>query len=235
MAKVREGREQEQVGAMFDRISFRYDLANRVLSFGIDQLWRNRAIRSLGSLSGKTLLDVASGTGDMLEIAHRQSRGTAQLIALDYARNMMVYGRKRHQTLPVVWLHGSADTLPFPDQTVDAVTITFGIRNVAAYETALREFHRVLKPGGKLAILEFSMPENILWRTLYGFYFNRILPIVGGGLSGNFDAYRYLPASVQKFPYGAAFNKLLYNAGFSSIHSETLTGGIATLYTADVK
>ncbi len=231
MANVVEGRAQQAVGEMFNRISRRYDLANRLLSFGIDQLWRHRTLHSLGNLEGKTLLDVATGTGDLLWLSGKLTEPPRYRIGLDYSPAMIRYGRTRHPDEKVNWLHGSGDALPLRDNSVDAITIAFGIRNIAEYPTALREFHRVLVSGGKVAILEFSIPANPVWRSVYGFYFHHVLPVVGGVLSGNFDAYRYLPASVDKFPYGERFCEYMRDAGFQEVRGVALTGGIATLYT----
>ncbi len=233
MAKVAEGREQEAVGQMFDRISRRYDLANRFLSIGIDQLWRRKTLKSLGDWSGKIHLDVASGTGDLVLMSGRLKHPPAHRIALDYSRNMMLYGQTRYPGEPIEWVQASADALPLQDRSVDIVTIAFGIRNVAKYPEALREFHRVLRPDGKVAVLEFSMPQNPIWHAIYSWYFRNILPRIGGMLSGNFDAYRYLPASVSRFPYGESFANLLTEAGFGKVTFEPLTGGIATLYLAE--
>lgn len=228
--RVVEGREQADVGVMFDRIARRYDLANRLLSMGIDQSWRFRALRSLGDLSGKTHLDVACGTGDLLWLSERINHPNHR-IGLDYSIGMMQYGKRKHPTAPVEWIHGSADALPLEDGSVDAITIAFGIRNVAKFQTALAEFHRTLSANGRVAVLEFSVPANPVWRFIFGSYFRYILPWLGGLLSGNLDAYRYLPASVAKFPYGGAFCNCLTEAGFRDVQAFPLTGGVATLYT----
>lgn len=229
--RVAEGREQKAVGQMFNRISRRYDIANRILSFGIDQRWRKQTIQSLGNLNNEVLLDVATGTGDMIWMA-KKLFPHVKTIGLDYSPQMLDLARKRDVQNQSTWIEGTADELPLDENSISAITITFGIRNVAKYQIALTEFFRVLKPKGKLAILEFSIPTNPLWKRVYLFYFRHILPVIGGWISGDKDAYRYLPNSVERFPYGESFVRILQEAGFSSVQCKALTGGIASLYTA---
>lgn len=230
MNRVVEGSEQSEVGQMFDRISKRYDLANRVLSLGVDRIWRKKSIAALGNLQNKVLLDVATGTGDMIWIALKKFP-SVKPIGLDYAPKMLELAKQRDQSQKVQWILGSADELPFEDFTIDCITISFGIRNVANYQKALDEFYRVLNWNGTVAILEFSLPTNPIWRAIYRTYFHYVLPILGGLISGDRLAYRYLPKSVEAFPYGENFVKLLMEAKFQMIKHTPLTGGIATLYT----
>ncbi|MCX7835900.1 MAG: bifunctional demethylmenaquinone methyltransferase/2-methoxy-6-polyprenyl-1,4-benzoquinol methylase UbiE [bacterium] len=231
MNRVAEGSEQTEVGQMFNRISRRYDLANRILSFGIDQCWRRKAISKLGNLQNKSMLDVATGTGDMIWIALKKYP-QLQPVGLDYAPQMLQLAKQKDTQNRVHWILGSADDLPLQDNSMDVITISFGIRNVANYQRALQEFYRVLKPNGMLAILEFSMPTNPLWKKIYRFYLFNLLPWIGGIVSGDKKAYHYLPKSVEAFPYGERLVNLMKEASFQEVQQHPLTGGIATLYTA---
>lgn len=224
---------------MFNRIAGTYDLLNRLLSMGIDQRWRRELARNLPSGNGLAVLDLATGTGDQLisilsgENGGRFSRG----VGLDPAEEMLAHGRAKLRTAGLAGKAemqlGDAQTLPFPDASFDAVTISFGIRNVADAPRALREMARVLKPGGRLLVLEFSLPPNPAARALYLTYFRHILPAIGGLISGQGAAYRYLNETVEAFPYGEAFCEWLRAAGFFRTQARPLTLGIATLYVAD--
>ena len=224
---------EESIPRMFDAIAHRYDLLNRLLSFGRDVAWRKQLTGQLADPSCRRVLDVATGTGDVLAaLAPIVSLG----IGCDMAGGMLAFGqakikrRRLGDTLALV--RADALRLAFRDGSFDAVTIAFGIRNIPEVVGALREMHRVLRPNGRLLVLEFSLPGNRWVRFGYLFYFRRILPLVGGLISGNRHAYRYLNQSVEAFPYGDAFCDLLRAAGFFKAQAHPLTLGIATLYEA---
>jgi demethylmenaquinone methyltransferase/2-methoxy-6-polyprenyl-1,4-benzoquinol methylase len=227
--------KREYVQRMFDAISPRYDLLNRLLSFGIDRYWRQRTIRALQLQTGQKLLDLATGTGDLAFAAAR--RHEIAILALDISPGMLaVAGQKstrQHRLKGSVYFTAAdAEHIPVSDDTFDAAMIAFGIRNVEQPHHALRDIRRVLKSGGRLAVLEFSMPQREPLRWLYNFYFRRVLPFVGKRISGHGEAYTYLPESVLRFPEREAFVTMLIAAGFAEASFQTLTGGIATLYLA---
>ena len=228
-------RAADRIGAMFNGLARRYDLLNRVLSLQRDQRWRRLAARLVLASRPRTVLDVATGTADlplMLTDLDPQVRVTG----VDIATEMLSRGRIKAQHHPgaarIELATGNALALPVAGASVDAVTIAFGIRNVADYRRALDEMHRVLRPSGALAILEFSLPSNPLVRYPYLVYFRHLLPLVGGWISGNAKAYRYLNRSVESFPSGAAFTRLLTEAGFERVRRLALTFGIAAIYCA---
>lgn len=218
---------------MFDAIAPRYDLLNRVLSLGIDRRWRRFAVRQLAIDPGQQVLDVATGTGDVaLEVA-RQTDPTVRIVGADFTQGMLVHGQQKIAATPfadrINLVNAPCEALPCRDGVFQGVTIAFGIRNVVDRAAGLREMCRVLRPGGRAVILEFSQPRNGLFRFAYYFYFRRILPAIGGLLSRR-SAYQYLPDSVLEFPDRQAFVQMMSDAGFSKIHSHDLTGGIATVY-----
>lgn len=219
---------------MFDDISGRYDLLNHVLSFGIDLYWRFRLIRSLPNPGDHPILDVATGTGDVGLVLKKRFPSTT-VIGLDYAyqmtRRCLTKIRAREISGFFV-VQGDGERLPFPDQKMAALTISFGFRNIGHYELALTEFFRVLIPGGSLRILEFAEPEAPVIGPLYGFYFHHILPRIGALFSRS-DAYRYLPESVDHFPARPALRALLNEAGFENISIRNLTFGTVTLISAN--
>ena len=223
---------------LFDRIARSYDFLNHLLSAGQDILWRKKAVQFIPKRSSLTVLDVASGTGDLLLAALDAHRGNGLSgFALDPATEMLKIGlgkaKKRGFQDRVLFAQGDAMALPLPDCSVDAAMIAFGIRNVADYRKGLREMLRVLRPGGRAIVLEFSLPEQRIFRQLYLFYFRHVLPVVGGILSGDLHAYRYLNATVEAFPYGRAFCRELEAAGFGNVRHFPLTFGIATIYLGD--
>jgi demethylmenaquinone methyltransferase/2-methoxy-6-polyprenyl-1,4-benzoquinol methylase len=219
--------EKAAVRTMFDRIAPRYDLLNRVLSAGIDVRWRRRCI---DAVSGQQVLDVCSGTGDLL-IEYLRRDPARRGIGVDLSTEMLARGSaKLHaRGLAGRMVAGDAERLPVRDGAFDAVTVAFGIRNVGDPDVALREMHRVLRTGGKAAVLEFSMPGGTLGGA-YRLYFTRVLPKIGALVSGDASAYAYLPASVERFARPAQFGALMTSAGFSAVRWEPLTGGIAHLY-----
>ena len=217
---------------MFDAIAPRYDLLNHLLSVGIDRRWRATAIRSLGLTGRETLLDVCTGTADVA----LQARGAARVVGVDFAGAMLAYGRRKVRAAGhdrrITLVRGDATQLPVRSGSVDAVTVAFGIRNVERPERACAEMARVMRSGGRLAILEFGVPRIPGVSTLYLWYFKYLLPRVGRMVSGHTAAYSYLPASVGTFPPPAAFMTILEQAGFTDVRADSLTLGIVYLYTA---
>ena len=221
------------VRQMFDGIASRYDLLNHLLSMGIDIVWRKKTIDQLQPGPNWRILDLATGTGDLgFECGKRA--GDIQVIGVDPSMPMLREGEKKNESRanPVAFLCGDGECLPFGGGTFDGVTIGFGIRNVAELETALNEMCRVLKVGGRVAVLEFSRPRIPVFRGLYNFYFQRILPRIGHMVSRDPNAYRYLYESVMRFPEGDDFCQRLSDAGFANIQAVRLSFGIATIYLA---
>jgi demethylmenaquinone methyltransferase / 2-methoxy-6-polyprenyl-1,4-benzoquinol methylase len=222
---------------MFDAIAPRYDLLNGVLSGGLDRYWRRRAIRSLGFTGRETLLDVCTGTGDVAIAAVRHGRGARRVLGVDFAGAMLtraqqkVSSRKLSSRIHVA--RGDAMRLPVASNSVDGVTIAFGIRNVTSAQVACAELLRVLRPGGRLAILEFGLPVIPAVRPIYLWYFRHVLPRIGRAVSRHDAAYSYLPASVGAFPWGEAFAEILRGEGFNNVKARPLTFGIVYLYTGE--
>jgi demethylmenaquinone methyltransferase/2-methoxy-6-polyprenyl-1,4-benzoquinol methylase len=221
------------IRAMFDAIAPRYDLLNRLLSLGIDRRWRTFAVAQLQIPAGGWVLDVASGTGDVaLEIAAR-TPASVRIVGEDFTQGMLVRGREKVEKSPyrgrILLVNAPCESMPHPAAIFDGVTIAFGIRNVVDRLAGLREMCRVLKPGGRVVILEFSNPRSRLFKVLYHFYFRRILPFLGGLLSQR-SAYQYLPDSVLEFPDQSTFMALMAEAGFTELKHFDLTFGIATVY-----
>jgi demethylmenaquinone methyltransferase/2-methoxy-6-polyprenyl-1,4-benzoquinol methylase len=223
----------EKIQQMFGAIAPRYDFLNRLLSFGIDRRWRKKAVRLLKYREGSRILDVATGTGDVaLEIA-RSTPDSVKITGADFCREMVELGEIKVSVSPyagrIDFKVAPCEDLPFADNTFDSVTIAFGIRNVVDRKLGLAEMWRVLRPGGRMIILEFSTPRSMLFRQIYYFYFRRLLPVVGG-LFSRYNAYKYLPDSVIEFPSHEEFSRMISEAGFHNIHIKELTFGIASIY-----
>lgn len=219
---------------MFDDISPRYDLLNTVLSFGRDRSWRKRAVRKLNPPEGARLLDLACGTGDFALAAMRYCKSIGSIVGVDFSENMLAIARKKYEQreigIPYEFQFGDARDLPLEDESVDAITIAFGIRNVVDVPKALREMHRVLRPGGRAMILEFSTPQGRVFGPLFHWYFRNVLPLIGGLISGKRSAYEYLPKSVGTFYTTEQLVELMEQAGFRDVSADRYTFGIAVAY-----
>lgn len=228
---------EDQVRTIFSEIAPKYDLLNHVLSLNIDRRWRRRAVNALDLAAddpGLRVLDACAGTYDLsLELAERPGfRG--RVVASDFARPMLVTGRDKLEGRPVDPVCGDSLRLPFPDGAFDRVMVAFGVRNLSDTRAGFREFARVLRPGGRLVVLEFTTPPNRLMRGAYLFYFHRVLPLVGRLVSGHPWAYTYLPESVREFPGPDELARQMEEAGFARTEWSWLTAGIAALHVADV-
>ena len=227
--------KKEQMRKMFDCIAPTYDALNHLFSCQIDRWWRRRAIRCLATQQPHTILDLATGTGDMA-IALAKRLPHCEVTGLDLSEEMLAVARKKAEahgfTQRITLQTGDAEQLALPDQHFDAVTIGFGIRNFARLDQCFAEMHRVLRPDGRLVIVELTTPKNRLVRTLYEFYSFRFLPWIGGLISRQKQAYRYLPASVHAFHSPERVVEMMQEAGFSDCRAHSMTFGIAHLFTA---
>ena len=218
---------------MFAGIAGRYDLLNHLLSGNIDKRWRRLVARTLqpALVEGAHVLDVACGTGDLSLVLSRA--GGARVVGLDFCRPMLEIARHKaaEESRAVPFVEGDALRLPFADEAFDVVTIAFGLRNLAGVPEGLAELKRILRPGGRIAVLEFSSPVLPGFRALFRFYFTRVLPRIGGLVSGSRGAYEYLPDSVSRFPDQKRLAELMRGAGFEGVSYRNLTGGIAALHT----
>ena len=251
--KDSESGKKQQITEMFDKIAFRYDFLNRFLSGGIDIYWRRRAIRELRGLTGArptasaagalangiptagalAILDVATGTGDMAVMLTRHLAG-AHVTGIDISRGMLEIGEQKISRLGlrdrISLQPGDSEALQFADGSFDAVTVAFGVRNFENLEEGLREMLRVLKPGGRLVVLEFSQPHTPGVRQVYDLYLRLVAPNVGKMVSSSREAYQYLNDSVKAFPEGTAFLDILNNSGYTQVRLRRLSLGICTLY-----
>jgi demethylmenaquinone methyltransferase/2-methoxy-6-polyprenyl-1,4-benzoquinol methylase len=225
--------KKEQVAKMFDNISGKYDFLNHFLSLGIDIAWRKKAIAQLRDIQPREMLDVATGTGDFAVEA--LSLHPDKIIGIDISDGMLEVGRRKMISKRLdKWIelrNADSENLPFEENRFDAITVGFGVRNFEHLEKGLLEMLRVLRPGGKLVVLEFSRPTTFPFRHLYRFYFNFVLPKIGRWISRDQAAYTYLPESVQAFPDGKNFTDILSRLGFKQTACKPLTFGISSLYT----
>jgi demethylmenaquinone methyltransferase/2-methoxy-6-polyprenyl-1,4-benzoquinol methylase len=220
---------------MFDSIAPKYDFLNRFLSLGIDKGWRTKAMKALKPYQPKLILDVATGTGD-LALEAVKVLNPDEIIGLDLSEQMLQVGRVKINDAglgsKISMVKGDSENLPFDSNKFDAITVAFGVRNFQNLEAGLKEMHRVLKTGGRVAILEFSKPSGFPFKQVFQFYFKNILPVWGNMLSKSSNAYTYLPESVKHFPEGQEFASILLACGYKDISVQPLTFGTCTLYLA---
>lgn len=225
--------KKEKIKSLFDNIAPDYDKLNHRLSLNIDKGWRRKAVKEIAdSAKPLTVLDVACGTGDFtIEIARKAAEGSS-IIGIDLSEGMMKVGREKLKTagIDATLEYGDCEALTYPGSSFDRVSVGFGVRNFEHLEIGLKEMYRVLKPGGKLVILELSVPSNPVIRWCYKLYFLKILPAIGGWVSGNRGAYKYLPASVLHFPAPDKFIPMLKEAGFGDVRHKAFTLGICRMY-----
>jgi len=239
-----EAAASRHVREMFSRIAPRYDLLNHLLSLRFDVMWRRRLARRFRSVLARPdirVLDICCGTGDLAlslaaEVRRAKLSSPGKIFGGDFAHPMLIRAREKAnqagEGVTIEFLEADALALPFADQSFDLITTAFGFRNLANYSAGLAEFYRVLKPGGAVAILEFTEPESALFGLIYRFYFHHILPRLGGVVSGSPQAYTYLPGSVARFPKPAELANLMKETRFADVDAERWTGGIVALHTA---
>jgi demethylmenaquinone methyltransferase/2-methoxy-6-polyprenyl-1,4-benzoquinol methylase len=225
VATADRNKHPNEVSAMFDEVAPRYDLTNGVLSMGASPLWRIATVRAIAPQPGERILDIAAGTGTSSAAIARTG---ADVVALDFSPGMIEEGRRRHPDLEFV--EGDATKLPFADGEFDAVTVSFGLRNVEEPRTALAEMFRVLKPGGRLVICEFSRPPRAILRAGYSAYLRFVMPTVVGATSSNPEAYRYLAESIAEWPDQSTLSQWLRGAGFTRVAYRNLTSGVVALH-----
>jgi demethylmenaquinone methyltransferase / 2-methoxy-6-polyprenyl-1,4-benzoquinol methylase len=225
--------KKEQVADMFDNIAFRYDFLNRFLSAGIDIRWRKEALRQLKDINPKKILDVATGTADVAIMATTVLK-PENIIGIDISDGMLDLGRKKIAKLGLEQLiqlqNGDSETINFLDNTFDAVTVAFGVRNFEHLEKGMAEILRVLKPGGKLVVLEFSKPKAPVVKQFYNVYMKVVAPMMGKLFSKNRNAYKYLDESIKKFPEGKNFTQILDNLGYRNTYCKPQSAGICSIY-----
>lgn len=227
-----ESSKKEEVAEMFNNISKRYDFLNHFLSLGIDKIWRRKAINQLKEINPQRLLDIATGTGDFALAALKLN--PKEIIGVDISEGMLNVGRekmKKKGVDNVIQLHlGDSEALPFEDAFFDALTVGFGVRNYENLERGLTDMLRVLRPGGKAVILEFSKPKAFPVKQIFGFYSKFLIPFWGKLISKDKRAYTYLPESVAAFPEGSDFLTIMTKIGYKDVKAKTVSGGIATIY-----
>jgi len=225
--------KKQQVAEMFNKIAFRYDFLNRFLSAGIDRKWRKKAIGELQTVMPKTILDAATGTADM-PIMMIRILNPGQVTGIDISEAMLALGKQKIKKLrlenQIILQSGDAEDIRFPEASFDAVTVAFGVRNFQNLEKGLAEMYRVLKPGGKLVVLEFSKPGKGFFLPFYKIYLRIIAPRIGKMVSGNHEAYKYLNESVNAFPEGTFFTAILEKTGYKNSYLKKLSQGICTIY-----
>lgn len=232
--------KQSRVRGVFDSVAKNYDLMNDAMSMGIHRVWKDMTITKINPQPGELLIDVAGGTGDVArrfvkraeEVRMRRGGAPARAIICDINAEMLLAGidPKKDAGMDITRVCGNAESLPFDDESADAVTIAFGIRNVTNRDKALSEFYRVLKPGGRLCVLEFSTPPAKALRTIYDAYSFNVIPRLGGLLADDKDSYQYLVESIRRFPRQRPFMEMVQTAGFKRAGWHDFTGGIATLH-----
>lgn len=224
--------KKEQIAAMFNSIAPKYDFLNHTLSFGIDKIWRRKAIRLISGCSPETILDVATGTGDFAIAAMKT--GARKITGIDISSEMVAVGQEKIRKMEleerIILMTGDSEDIHFPDQSFDVATVAFGVRNFENLSRGLDELFRVLKQGGSLCVLEFSNPRNPIVRFGYRFYSKNLMPWFGRLISGDKSAYTYLPESVEEFPDGEKFITFMRESGFVQITEFRLTFGIASIY-----
>ena len=225
--------KKKQVEKMFDKIAFRYDFLNHFLSAGIDTRWRKKAIRELATLQPKKVLDVATGTADVAILTYKILKPEI-IVGIDISEGMLNIGKQKIATMGlqkhIELLKGDCETINFEDNSFDAVTVAFGVRNFENLEKGLNEIKRILRPNGKLVILEFTKPTLPIIKNLYNFYLNIVTPALGKLISKNKNAYRYLNDSVQKFPEREVFKNILKKIGYKNATCKILSLGICSIY-----
>lgn len=233
--KDKKSSKKEQVAEMFDNISHKYDFLNHFLSLGIDKLWRKKAVKILSQDNPKVILDVATGTGDFA--LESMKLNPEKIYGIDISRGMLAKGQEKVKKAGlehVITLdYGDSENIPFDDAYFDGLTVAFGVRNFENLEQGLKEMKRVLKPGAKAIILEFSKPKSFPFKQIYNFYFQTILPKLGNSISSDSSAYTYLPESVQAFPEGKAFESVLNKVGYQFKETHRLFFGIASIYVVE--
>ena len=234
--RVSHQEKKSLVQGHFDTVAARYDLTNNLLSFGLQQVWKRKAVAWLGLTRGERVLDACGGTADLGLLAAGPVGPEGRIIIYDFNRAMLAVGRDKIEpagmaaTMSLV--QGDVEQIALQDQTFDAALVGFGIRNLAAMEAGLQELHRVLKPGGRLLILEFSQPTNTWFRALYDLYSFTVMPLVGKIMMGSWEAYTYLPESIRVFASPDELGAILERVGFSRVDYHRLSNGIAVMYLA---
>lgn len=226
--------KKEQVSQMFDTISGNYDSMNRMISFGVDVKWRKKILKMVAATNPSSILDIATGTGDLAILMSETS--ASKIIGLDISAGMLEVGKQKivqkNLSTKIEMVLGDSENIPYEDDSFDAVTVAFGIRNFENLEKGLSEIKRVLKPGGIFIILETSVPEKFPFKQGYSLYTKNIMPLLGKLFSKDKSAYRYLADSASIFPYGENLNNILRKIGFNSVKSMPQTFGVATIYSA---
>ena len=226
--------KKEQVSEMFDNVSHNYDFLNRVMTLGIDIKWRKKVVQIVKEKNPETILDIATGTGDFAIMLSKLN--PKKIVGLDLSKGMLDIGiekiKKKNLDNLIEMVLGDSENLPFEDNSFDAITVGFGVRNFEDLDKGLQEIHRVLKPHGIFVVLETSQPDNYLIKKLFNFYSKYIIPTIGKLFSKDKKAYTYLPESAAAFPYGKMFNNILEKNGFNNATNKPLTFGAASIYTA---
>lgn len=224
--------KKEQVTKMFDTISKEYDGLNRVISFGIDIKWRNKVVEIVGATNPEKILDIATGTGDLA--INLTKTNAKKIVGLDISEGMLTVGKQKIEKLQlsnqIEMVIGDSEKIPFSNNSFDAITVAFGVRNFEDLEKGLAEIYRVLKPNGTFVVLETSIPTKTPYKQGYKFYSTKILPIIGKLFSKDKSAYKYLSDSAASFPHGKAFNNILAKIGFIGIENKPQTFGVASIY-----